>query len=177
MEELVVVDKNDNVLGLENKEKCHKGKGILHRGFSVYILNKKGELLIQRRSKYKKTWPLFWSNTVCSHPRKDENYKRAAERRLKEELGFSCKLKYLYKFMYRARFKDMSENEMCAVLIGLSEKKPKPNPKEIAEWKYVKINDLKKQMRKTPRKFTPWFRMELKKLLRDYKNEMITKNH
>ena len=119
MDKIIIVDKQDKIIGFEEKEKCHDGYGILHRAFSVFIFNDKKELLIQQRSKFKRLWPLYWSNTCCSHPRFDEEIVNAAEKRIKEEFGFWCLLKDLYKFQYQARFKDEgSENEMCSVLIG-----------------------------------------------------------
>lgn len=175
-DKLVVVDKNDNFLKMEDKWECHEDNGILHRAFSIFIFNDKGELLVQKRSKFKKLWPLYQTNTCCSHPRKDESYVKAAERRLKEELGFSCPLKYLYKFMYNAKYKNIgSENELCAVLVGFTNAKTKPNPKEIADWKYVNVKELVEDMGKNPEKFTPWFKMELKKLLKDYRKELRLK--
>ena len=119
MKKLLLVNKKDEVIGFETKEKCHAGKGILHRAFSVYLFNNKGQLLIQQRSKFKKLWPLYWANTCCSHPRKNEGYVGAGERRLKEELGIISPLKMVGKFQYQVRYKNIgSENELCAILIG-----------------------------------------------------------
>lgn len=164
---LLLVDKQDNLIGYEEKEACHKGNGKLHRAFSVFIFNNKNELLIQKRSKYKPLWPLFWSNSCCSHPRKDESYEKAGERRLIEELGFTCKLKYLFKFQYQTRYKDIgSENEICAVLIGKSNAEPILNEEEVAEWGYVKIKDLLEDVKKNSNKYTPWFKIEIKEMLK-----------
>ena len=86
-EKLILVDKYDNVLGYKSKAECHEGEGILHRAFSIFIFNDKNQLLLQKRSAKKLLWPLYWSNSCCSHPRKGENYETATHRRLKEELG------------------------------------------------------------------------------------------
>src|SRR3989339_119662 len=99
---LILVDKRDNILGYEIKEKCHEGPGLLHRAFSIFIFNDKDELFIQKRSKAKLLWPRYWSNTCCSHPRIGESYIQGANRRLVEECGFGTELKYLSKFHYCA---------------------------------------------------------------------------
>lgn len=163
--QLILVDKKDNIIGYLNKAACHKGKGKPHQAFSVFIFNSKSELLIQQRSKYKKLWPLVWSNTCCSHPRKGETRIKAAPYRIKEELGFSCLLKYILTFYYQAPYKNIgSENEVCAVFIGKCNKPIKANKKEVADYKFIAINDLKKDISKNPKKYTPWFKKELKLL-------------
>ena len=172
---LIIVDSNDNILGFEEKEKCHDGNGILHRAFSVFVFNDKKELLIQQRSKLKRLWPLYWSNTCCSHPRLNENLIESAEKRLKEECGISCKLKELYKFQYSAKYKGKgSENEICSVFIGrLSNAQDIAiNPKEIADFKWIKIDNLKKDIEENPDKYTPWFKIEIEKLFSNYENEI-----
>jgi geranylgeranyl diphosphate synthase type I len=168
MEKLLLVDKSDQVTGYETKEKCHQRKGLLHRAFSVYLFDNNGRLLIQQRSKFKKLWPLYWANSCCSHPRKDESYEKAGERRLTEELGFSCSLKLVDKFQYQARYKDIgSENELCGILIGkYNNEKIKRNFKEVANWKWVKVEELKKDFRKNPDKYAPWFKIGLKRYLK-----------
>jgi len=167
MKKLILVNKKDKVVGFETKEKCHQGKGILHRAFSIYLFNNKGQLLIQQRSKFKKLWPLYWANTCCSHPRQDESYVKAGERRLKEELGFSCFLKMVDKFQYQAKYKDVgSENEMCAVLVGEYDGKVKANPKEIAYWKWVDVNKLQDDFKRNPDKYAPWFKIGLRRYLK-----------
>jgi isopentenyl-diphosphate delta-isomerase len=170
---LTVVDKKSNIIGYEEKEKCHDGGGILHSAFSIFIFNDKKQLLIQQRSKYKRLWPLHWSNSCCSHPRAKETLKAAAERRLREELGFSCNLKYLYKFRYFARYKHFgSENEICSVLIGKSNNGIILNPREIADCKWVNITELINEIHQNPDKFTPWFKIEIKDIL-SYHQEAI----
>ncbi len=167
MKKLILVNKKDKVVGFETKEKCHQGKGILHRAFSVYLFNNKGQLLIQQRSKFKKRWPLYWANTCCSHPSQDESYVKAGERRLKEEFGFSCSLKMVDKFQYQAPYKDVgSENEMCAILVGEYDGKIKANPKEIADWKWVDIDKLQDDFGKNPGRYVPWLKIGLKRYLK-----------
>ena len=176
MNKLIVVDKNDKVLGYKSWEECHRLKGILHRAFSIFIFNNKNELLLQKRSKYKPLWPLYWSNTCCSHPGNAKNAKetdarnakknltKQAEKRVKEELGFSAKLKVLYKFCCQAVYKSKgSENELCYVLLGkYDDQKIKLDKKEVADCKWISFDWLKKDINKNPDIYTPWLKMELK---------------
>lgn len=173
MKNLLLVNKKDEVIGSEIKEKCHKGKGILHRAFSVYLFNSKGQVLIQQRSKFKKLWPLYWSNSCCSHPRRGESYIKAGERRLKEEFGFTCPLKMIDKFQYQAQYKDVgSENEVCAILIGEYNGKIRSDIKEVANWKWISLDKLKADFKKNPDKYTPWFKIGLRKYLKKKKEEL-----
>jgi len=166
--QVIVVDQNDKVLGLMGKNKAHKGKGILHRAFSVFIFNDSGEFLIQQRSKKKPFWPGYWANTCCSHPRKGEKVLETGKRRLKEELGFTCDLKILYKFSYQAKYKDKgSENELCYVLLGkYSDQKIDFDKKEVADYKWVSLEWLKKDIKQNSDIYTPWLKIELKELAR-----------
>jgi isopentenyl-diphosphate delta-isomerase len=158
---LILVDKGDNILGYEEKEKCHLGKGMLHRAFSILIFTSSGRLLLQKRSTVKPLWPLFWSNSVCSHPRKGEDYIEAAQRRLKEEIGVETPLRLLFKFQYQAPFKTIgSENELCAVFIGKSNEPVDINLQEIAEYRYIALEELEKELKIHPNVYTPWFKME-----------------
>src|SRR5271155_4045484 len=99
---LIVVDGDDRRLGHLSKSLCHEGRGVLHRAFSLLIFNDRGELLVQQRSRAKRLWPLYWSNSCCSHPRRAETMEVATRRRLSEELGIRCDLKFLFKFQYHA---------------------------------------------------------------------------
>lgn len=165
MNQLILVDKNDNIVGYETKEKCHDNEGLLHRAFSIFVFDSQGRLLIQRRSRFKRLWPLFWSNTCCSHPLKDESYLAAGERRLPEETGIRAKPAMLYTFTYSARYLDKgSERELCAVMAAKSDEAPTPDPEEIDEWSYIPVTDLISKMQKEPDLYTPWFHMECKEL-------------
>lgn len=160
-ESLIVVDQKDNIIGYENKIKCHEDEGILHRAFSILIFNDQKQLLLQKRSNQKLLWPLYWSNSVCSHPHPGESYKEGAIRRLKEELGLTTGLTLLYKFQYQARFKNIgAEKEMCCVYIGKTNGTVRANPEEIAEWKYVNREMLNNHVMNRPQLYTPWFKME-----------------
>jgi isopentenyl-diphosphate delta-isomerase len=165
MEKIVLVDKNDNAIGEESKEKCHEKEGILHRAVSILIFNNKNEILITRRSRFKKLWPLYLDNSCSTHPTINETYEKCGERRLNEELGFICKLKVVSKFQYKVKYKNVgSENEICALLIGKYNGKIKPNTKEIDSYEWVNFEKLKGDISKNPEKYTPWLIIGLKKV-------------
>lgn len=167
MEKVVLVDENDNQIGLEEKVKAHLGQGILHRAFSIFVFNSKKELLLQQRASEKMLWPLYWTNTCCSHPREDENYQEAGQRRLNEELGFTCPLEYIGKFQYQANYRDIgAENELCSVLIGDYDGQVNVNEKEINDYKWVNFEELKQDILENPDTYTPWFKIELDKFFK-----------
>jgi isopentenyl-diphosphate delta-isomerase len=171
---LILVDENDMEVGFDSKANCHEGKGILHRAFSIFIFNSLGELLMQKRSSQKKLWPLFWSNSCCSHPRKGEKLKDAVMRRLEEELGFQTNLKYLYKFQYHAHYLEIgSENEFCSVFFGKSNDSVTSNPNEIEDYEYISVEDLDRRMKEAPDQFTPWFKMEWKRMRTEFWEEIV----
>ncbi len=168
-EPLILVNEKDEVVGYKDKVSCHVGDGILHRAFSIFIFNGKGQVLMQKRSAEKPLWPLFWSNSCCSHPRKGESYQVATQRRLKEELGFTTRLKFLFKFQYQARFGQVgSENELCSVYVGRYDGPVQVNAREIAEWEWITVEELEKEMQEHPERFTPWFKMEWERMRREY---------
>lgn len=160
-EALILVDEEDREIGFLSKGACHDGDGVLHRAFSLFVFNPQGELLLQKRSDDKRLWPLYWSNSCCSHPRRGETVDEAIHRRLHQELGMRSELSFLYKFQYHARFGDVgSEHEMCWVYAGLSDDHVRPNGNEVAEWRWITPDSLDLEMRDTPDVFTPWFHME-----------------
>ncbi|HLD55324.1 MAG TPA: isopentenyl-diphosphate Delta-isomerase [Candidatus Nanoarchaeia archaeon] len=159
---LILVDKRDNILGYEIKEKCHEGPGLLHRAFSIFIFNDKDELFIQKRSKAKLLWPRYWSNTCCSHPRIGESYIQGANRRLVEECGFGTELKYLSKFHYCANYYSHgSENEICTIFSGKYNGDFQINPLEMEDFKWINLDLLHDKVKSSPEIFTPWFKLEL----------------
>lgn len=160
-EAIVLVDAQDNEIGYLSKADAHRGKGRLHRAFSIFIFDQDGRLLIQRRASGKRLWPRYWSNTCCSHPRRGEAMETAVHRRLREELGLSCTLDFLFKFHYEAQFDaEGAENELCWVYAGRTGQTPRINRHEIAEVCYVEPRALDFQMNDPTRQFTPWFRLE-----------------
>lgn len=160
-DQLIMVDEADTITGYCTREQCHSGDGIRHRAFSIFIFNRRGQLLLQQRSAEKQLWPLFWSNSCCSHPRVGETTEGAAHRRLNEELGISAPLTYLYKFSYQARYQQAgSENELCSVFVGKSDEPIDVDPKEVNAWRYVSPGQLNREIEANPNRFTPWFKME-----------------
>ena len=160
MEEFVVlVDQDDQKLGLMEKQQAHIA-GLLHRAFSVFVFNSKGELMIQQRAASKYHSPTLWTNTCCSHPRDNETYKQAAHRRLEEEMGFDCELDYKFNFIYKAHLEnDLIEHELDHVFIGTFDNEPKLNPDEVMAYRWVELDDLKKDMEKNPQNYTAWFKI------------------
>ena len=156
-EKVVLVDKNDNKLGLMPKMEAHL-KGELHRAFSVIIFNTQGKILLQKRASTKYHTPNLWSNTCCSHQREGEDNEKAGKRRLNEEMGFVTKLYNFCSFIYRIEFSNgLIEYENDHVLLGVFDGNPKPNPKEVDDWKWIDIDILFDEMRTSPQHYTAWF--------------------
>ena len=156
-EEVILVDKNDNTIGAMEKMEAHE-KGILHRAFSVFVLNNKNELLIQRRAENKYHSAGLWTNTCCSHQRKGESSIQAGQRRLFEEMGFRTSLQKLFSFIYKASFDNgLIEHEFDHVLLGFSNDEPKINSNEVDDYKWVSLELLNEDLALTPEKYTAWF--------------------
>ncbi len=172
---LILVDAADRDIGRLDKARCHEGGGILHRAFSLLIFNDAGELLIQQRAATKRLWPLYWSNSCCSHPRGGESMEAAVRRRLREELGLSCPLQFLYKFEYQARFDATgSEHELCSVFIGGSSGPVAVDPLEIVAWRWVSPEALHAELAlRGGAAFTPWFMLEWARIWRDHRDAVL----
>jgi isopentenyl-diphosphate delta-isomerase len=172
---LILVDEFDRDVGHLSKEQCHQGGGVLHRAFSLLIFNDQDELLVQQRAASKRLWPLYWSNSCCSHPRRDESMEAAIKRRLSEELGISCPLKFLFKFRYQAQFDATgAEHEMCSVYIGRSTQPPAINRDEILAWRWISPEALQTEMSaRGEEEFTPWFRLEWMRVWGEYRAEVL----
>lgn len=172
MTKVVIIDKKDRPLGTLEKLTAHKTKN-LHRAFSVFIFNDKKELLLQQRSRKKLLWPMYWSNTCCSHPGLGEDYKIAARRRLEEEFGFTCSLYEVGRFQYQAKYKNIGyEYETCAVFTGRYDGRIKPDKDEINGYKWMEFSAVKKDIDDNPQFYTPWFKKEIKKFgSRFFKNK------
>jgi isopentenyl-diphosphate Delta-isomerase len=173
---LILVDAADQNVGYLSKELCHEGRGVLHRAFSLLIFNDYGELLIQQRAASKRLWPLYWSNSVCSHPRAVESLEAATRRRLSEELGISCPLQYLFKFQYQAQFDATgAEHELCSVFIGRSGDRIKVNSDEIHDWRWISPGALQREIAaEGSQRFTPWFMLEWVQTWRDHRPEVLS---
>lgn len=164
-DDLILVDEEDCEVGFMEKVACHVGWGKLHRAFSVFIFNSKDELLIQKRAEGKMLWGGFWSNSCCSHPRKGEAIEDAASRRIVEELGIACGLRYVYKFRYAAGFEDVgSEKEVCSVFVGWCDDEPVLDLDEVSEFRWISSEDLFREVLEDCDRFTPWFLQEIEEL-------------
>lgn len=168
MERIVIVDENDNYLGEEDKEKCHEGKGILHRAFLAMVFNPAGELILTRRSKMKKLWPGFWDGTVASHLFKKETYEKASVRRLRQEIGLDVPgAAYLLKFHYMIGYENVgTEHEICAVTLvrGVDAGTLRPDESEISEVKTLDMRSLAREIGKGRDEYTPWLILAVERL-------------
>ncbi len=164
-EQLILVDEHDDVLGHLDKESCHDGDGVRHRAFSVFLFDSDGQLLIQQRAAAKRLWPGYWSNSVCSHPRRGEELESAAVRRVQQELGITVAVSWVYRFEYHARFGDLgSEHEVCSVFIGRVDAATiaalAPDPNEVAALEWVSSAKLERQFKNAADDYSPWFKLE-----------------
>lgn len=161
-EHVVLVSPDDEVLGQMEKMKAHEA-GLLHRAFSVFLFNKNGDMLLQKRACEKYHSPGKWTNAVCSHPRIDETYLQAAERRLWEELGIKTKLTSKFNFIYKADVgNQLWEHELDHVFIGEFEGDFHLNKGEVEEIRYLSKENLEREMKENPEHFTEWFKIILK---------------
>lgn len=178
-EPLILVDSSDRVQGYLDKASSHDGEGLLHRAFSLFVFDPAGNLLIQQRAREKRLWPLFWSNSCCSHPRMNETMQEAISRRVSEELGISVDFRFLYKFEYQAAYCEDnrtlgSEHELCSVYAGIVDSPLAINSSEINAWKWVSPQQLSLELEQYPERFTPWFKMEWQRLMHEFKPQIDT---
>ncbi|MBO0324219.1 isopentenyl-diphosphate Delta-isomerase [Muricauda sp. CAU 1633] len=158
-EHVILVNEADEPIGLMPKMEAHE-KALLHRAFSVFIMNDKGETMLQQRAKDKYHSPLLWTNTCCSHQREGESNIEAGKRRLMEEMGFSTELTELFSFIYKAPFDNgLTEHEYDHVMIGTFNKIPNINPDEVADWKWMLPKDIKTDISNNPDQYTAWFKI------------------
>lgn len=168
-EPLILVDGNDREIGHLDKSACHDGDGLLHRAFSLFIFNRGGDLLLQRRAEGKRLWPGYWSNSCCSHPRAGEVMKEAVGRRLHQELGLEASLRFVYKFEYVARYADLgTEHELCWVYVGRTLQDPVINTTEIDQWRWIAPAELTRELTENGTTFTPWLKLEWARLREEF---------
>lgn len=162
-EQVVLVNEQDQEIGTMPKMEAHE-KAVLHRAFSVFIMNKNGETMLQRRAHHKYHSPSLWTNTCCSHQRKGETNLEAGRRRLQEEMGFTAELKELFWFIYKAPFDNgLTEHELDHVLLGFYEDEPIINKEEVSEWKWMLPEKIKQDIIEYPENYTVWFKIIFEK--------------
>lgn len=172
-EHVILVNENDEQIGTMPKLEAHE-KAVLHRAFSVFIFNDKNELMLQQRAAHKYHSPLLWTNTCCSHQRVGETNIEAGKRRLQEEMGFVTELKDIISFIYKAPFDNgLTEHEYDHILIGYYNNAPILNEDEVEDWKWMTLDDIKKDIALHPHDYTEWFKIIFDRF---YKHINITEN-
>jgi isopentenyl-diphosphate delta-isomerase len=166
IEQVILVDSRDREMGVMDKTEAHR-LGVLHRAFSIFVFNSKGELLIHRRALGKYHSSGLWTNTCCSHPRPNEKTDEAAIRRLSEEMGMKVKLDEIFSFIYKADLGEgIFEHECDHVYLGKSNEDPKPDANEVLEWKWMTVEAISNEIDSHPNDFTIWFQLIFKDVVR-----------
>ncbi|WP_282180748.1 isopentenyl-diphosphate Delta-isomerase [Maribacter stanieri] len=162
-EQVILVNENNEQIGTMPKMEAHE-KAVLHRAFSVFITNDKGEIMLQQRAASKYHSPLLWTNTCCSHQRVGESNIEAGKRRLQEEMGFQAELKELFSFIYKAPFDNgLTEHEYDYVMLGSFNSEPNINPEEVEAWKWMSPQLVKEDIANNPDDYTAWFKIIFEK--------------
>lgn len=159
LQQVILVDEQDVAKGAMEKLEAHK-KGVLHRAFSIFIFNSRGEMLLQQRATNKYHSGGLWTNTCCSHPGPDEDILEAAQKRLQEEMGFTIELEKVFDFIYRADFNNgLTEYEFDHVFAGEYEGVVAYNKNEVMDYCYKSMEDIRHSLEQQPQKFTQWFHL------------------
>ena len=162
-EQVILVNENNEQIGTMPKMEAHE-KAVLHRAFSVFITNDKGQIMLQQRAASKYHSPLLWTNTCCSHQRVGESNIEAGKRRLQEEMGFQAELKELFSFIYKAPFDNgLTEHEYDHVMLGSFNSEPNINPEEVEAWKWMSPQLVKEDIANNPDDYTAWFKIIFEK--------------
>ena len=162
-EQVILVNEYDEQIGLMPKLEAHE-KAVLHRAFSVFVFNNKNELMLQQRALHKYHSPGLWTNTCCSHQRDGESNLQAGIRGLQEEMGFVTPLKETISFIYKAPFDNgLTEHELDHIMVGSYEDAPIINPDEVADWKWMPLEDVKQDIDDNPQLYTAWFKIIFEK--------------
>jgi isopentenyl-diphosphate delta-isomerase len=147
-----------------DKMEAHE-KGLLHRAFSVFIFNTKGEMLLQQRALSKYHSGGLWTNACCSHPMPGEETQDAARRRLLEEMGFSATLEKTFSFIYKTGFDNgLTEHEVDHVFTGTYDGIILPDPEEVQDYKYQPADLIRRSIEAEPQLYTSWFKIAFPKL-------------
>lgn len=171
---IILVDENDNVLGYEEKLKAHVD-GKLHRAFSVFVVNSRGQLMLQKRDSRKYHSGSLWTNTCCSHPLEGEQQEKTVHNRLRFEMGFDCPVHHLFKFVYKAPFENgLTEYELDHVYLGLYDGDANPHPDEAEDWKWMDLDEVKRDMQQNPHLYTYWFKYCFRQFINAYCEFVVT---
>ena len=165
IEQVILVDQSDCQIGVMEKIEAHR-QGILHRAFSIFIINNESELLLQQRAINKYHSGGLWTNTCCSHPKPGDSTDQAAKLRLQEEMGIACDLNPVFQFNYKAKLDNgLTEHEIDHVYLGKFNGVPVVNEHEVSDWKYASIPAIQKDLENNPRVYTSWFKIAFPKLI------------
>lgn len=171
--EVILVDEQDNAIGTMDKLKAHE-QGLLHRAFSVFIINSKGEMLLHQRAQDKYHSGGLWTNACCSHPMPEETIVDAAKRRLMEEMGIVTEVKPHFSFIYKVELdNNLTEHELDHVLIGIYDGEVKPNEEEVMAYKWASADWVAMDIVYNPNDYTAWFKMLVEKVNKIVKSQAI----
>lgn len=165
-EHVILVDEQDRPIGVAEKVAAHQNGGQLHRAFSVFLLNDRGQMLLQRRAATKYHFGGLWTNACCSHPRQNQGTDVAARDRLQFEMGIDAPLEERFAFVYRAHdpVSGLTEHEYDHVFVGRFDGTPSPHPQEVSDWRWMEPTALLEDVRRNPQQYTPWFKLVLERL-------------
>ncbi len=164
--DVILVDEKDHPAGRMEKMKAHQ-KALLHRAFSIFIFNGKGEMLLQKRAANKYHSAGLWTNACCSHPQPGEDTLMAAGKRLQEEMGFTTTLVKAFDFIYKAPFDNgLTEYEFDHVLVGTYTGEIIPNPDEVDDFCFKPVKQIKESLQFSADKYTAWFKIAFPKMER-----------
>lgn len=162
--EVILVDEHDVQIGTMEKMEVHQ-KALLHRAFSIFIFNDKGEMLLHKRADKKYHSAGLWTNACCSHPKPGEETLAAAQIRLQEEMGFSTELRKAFDFVYKAPFDNgLTEHEFDHVFVGTYDGDIVPNPEEVSDYCFKTVDEVKSSIQSHPQKYTEWFKIAFPKV-------------
>jgi isopentenyl-diphosphate delta-isomerase len=163
-QQVILVNEKDEVKGTAGKMEVHR-KGLLHRAFSVFVFNKRGEMLLQQRALNKYHSGGLWTNACCSHPEPEEETRTGALRRLKEELGFETELEKIFDFVYKADFDNgLTEYEFDHVYTGSYDGKIDFSSEEVMDVCYKPMHEISDSLQSHPNRYTAWFRIAFPKV-------------
>jgi len=174
-QQVILVNENDEPLGAMEKMEAHR-KAVLHRAFSVFIFNRKGEMLLQQRALTKYHSGGLWTNACCSHPAPGEETVTAASRRLQQEMGFTTEVEKIFEFTYQSEFENgLTEYEFDHVYAGVYEGPVTPDPLEVKDFCYRSLEEIQTSLSSHPNKYTAWFHIAFPKVQQWAASDMLHK--